>query len=97
MEIEKCKVGGLSPESWWGRSQERVPLYNLGGEVVGLGFEFRALCLKSSMSHTSDLLCSGYFGDWGVCGLSHEVFIGLYPGLAFHLDPPNLSLPSSWE
>jgi hypothetical protein len=48
--------------------------------LVGLGFEFRTLCLKSrystALSHTSSSFCSGYFG-----GAFQELFVqaGLKP------------------
>jgi hypothetical protein len=42
------------------------------------------------LSHTSSPFCSGYFGDGG--GL-----MKFLPRLASSHDPPNLSLPSSWD
>jgi hypothetical protein len=43
----------------------------------------------SHLSHTCNTFCSGYSGDGGL-----ENYL---TGLASNHDPPNLSLPSSWD
>jgi hypothetical protein len=40
-------------------------------------------------SHTYGPFCSGYFLAIGL--------LNYLPGMALNLDPPNLSLPSSWD
>jgi hypothetical protein len=41
------------------------------------------------LSHTSSLFCSGYFGDGGL--------VHYFSGLVLNGDPPDFSLPSSWD
>jgi hypothetical protein len=60
--------------------------------LVELGFDFRASYLAQQelyyLSHTSSPFCSGYFGD---------SLVNYFPGLPSNHDPPDHSLPSSWD